>query len=61
MAVTTFHDFPLVPRDRKWDSAPAEKRVHAWADAESGPSPGLAGPWRTAVIGGQPKTSASGS
>jgi hypothetical protein len=55
MAVTAFHDFPLAPRDRKWDGAAAEKRVRAWADADSGPSPGLAG------IGGPPKTSASGS
>jgi hypothetical protein len=55
MAVTAFHDFPLAPRDRKWDGAAAEKRVRAWADADSGPSPGLAG------TGGQPKTSASGS
>ena len=29
MAVTAFHDFPLAPRDRKWDGAAAEKRVRA--------------------------------
>jgi hypothetical protein len=29
MAVTTFHDFPLAPRDRRWDGAVAEKRVHS--------------------------------
>jgi hypothetical protein len=39
MAVTTFHDFPLAPRDRTWDGAAAEKRVRAWADADSDPSP----------------------
>jgi hypothetical protein len=31
MAVTTFHDFPLAPRDREWDGTAAEKRVRAWA------------------------------
>jgi hypothetical protein len=25
MTVTTFHDFPCGPRDRKWDGAAAEK------------------------------------
>ena len=25
MAVTTFHDFPLAPRDREWDGAAAGK------------------------------------
>lgn len=39
MAVTTFHDFPLAPRDREWDGAAAEKRVRAWADAEDKPNP----------------------
>jgi hypothetical protein len=38
MAVTTFHDFPLGPRDRKWDGAAAERRVRAWADAEDEPN-----------------------
>ena len=39
MAVTTFHDFPLAPRDREWDGAAAEKRVRAWADAQDKPTP----------------------
>jgi hypothetical protein len=39
MAVTTFHDFPLAPRDREWDGAAAEKRVRAWADAHDKPTP----------------------
>ncbi|WP_187365681.1 hypothetical protein [Trebonia kvetii] len=39
MAVTTFHDFPLAPRDREWDGAAAEKRVRAWADAKDKPTP----------------------
>jgi hypothetical protein len=39
MAVTTFHDFPLAPRDRAWDGAAAEKRVRSWADAEAEPNP----------------------
>ena len=38
MAVTAFHDFPLAPRDRKWDGAAAEKPVRAWADAEDEPN-----------------------
>jgi hypothetical protein len=38
MAVTTFRDFPLAPRDRKWDGAPAEKRVGARAVAEDKPN-----------------------
>jgi hypothetical protein len=38
MAVTAFHDFPLAPRDRKWDGAAAEKRIRAWAGAEDGPT-----------------------
>ena len=38
MAVTTFHDFPLAPRDRKWDGAAAKKRVRAWAGAEDKPN-----------------------
>jgi hypothetical protein len=38
MAVTTFHDFPLAPRDRKWDGAAAEKRVRAWAGAQDKPN-----------------------
>jgi hypothetical protein len=38
MAVTTFHDFPLAPRDREWDGAAAEKRVRAWADAQDKPN-----------------------
>jgi hypothetical protein len=38
MAVTTFHDFPLAPRDRARDGAAAEKRVRAWADAEDKPN-----------------------
>jgi hypothetical protein len=36
MAVTTFHDFPLGPRDRKRDGAAAEKRIRARAGAEDG-------------------------
>jgi hypothetical protein len=39
VAVTTFRDFPLAPRDRKWDGAAAEKRVRAWAEAEDKPNP----------------------
>jgi hypothetical protein len=31
MAVTAFHDFPLAPRDRKWDGAAAQKRVNVTA------------------------------
>jgi hypothetical protein len=38
MAVTTFHDFPLAPQDCKWGGAAAEKRLHAWADAEDEPN-----------------------
>jgi hypothetical protein len=38
MAVTTFHDFPLAPRDRAWDGAAAEKRVRAWAGAQDKPN-----------------------
>lgn len=38
MAVTTFHDFPLAPRNRRWDGAAAEKRVRAWAGAEDKPN-----------------------
>jgi hypothetical protein len=38
MAVTAFHDFPLAPRDRKWDGAAAEKRVRALAGAEDEPN-----------------------
>jgi hypothetical protein len=38
MAVTTFQDLPLAPRDREWDGAAAEKRVRAWADAEDEPN-----------------------
>ncbi len=38
MAVTTFKDLPLAPRDRKWDAAEAEKRVRTWAQAEDRPN-----------------------
>jgi hypothetical protein len=38
MAVTTFHDLPMAPRDHDWDGAAAEKRVRAWAGAEDGPN-----------------------
>jgi len=38
MAVTTFQDLPLAPRDREWDGAAAEKRVRTWAGAEDGPN-----------------------
>jgi hypothetical protein len=38
MAATAFHDFPLAPRDRKWDGAAADKRVRAWAGAEDRPN-----------------------
>ena len=38
MAVTTFQDFPLADRDRKWDGDAAEKRVRKWANAEDGPN-----------------------
>jgi hypothetical protein len=38
MTVTSFQDFPLGPRDRKWDGAAAEKRVRAWAGAEDKPN-----------------------
>jgi hypothetical protein len=38
MAVTTFHDFPLVSRNREWDGTAAEKRVRVWADAEDKPN-----------------------
>lgn len=38
MAVPTFQDFPLAPRDRAWDGAAAEKRVRAFTGAEDGPN-----------------------
>jgi hypothetical protein len=38
MAVTAFGDLPLADRDRRWDSAAAEKRVRAWAKAEDEPN-----------------------
>jgi hypothetical protein len=38
MAVTTFHDFPLAPRDRAWHGTAAEKRVPAWAGAQDKPN-----------------------
>ena len=38
MAVTTFHDFPLAPRDRAWNGAAAEKRMRAWAGAQDKPN-----------------------
>lgn len=36
--VTGFGDLPLAPKTRAWDGASAEKRLRAWADAESGPN-----------------------
>jgi len=38
MSVTTFRDFPLADRDRKWDGDAAEKRVRKWAGAEEEPN-----------------------
>jgi hypothetical protein len=38
MAVTTFQDFALADRDRKWDGDAAEKRVRKWAGAEEEPN-----------------------
>jgi hypothetical protein len=38
MAVTRFHDLPLVDRDRKWDGDAADKRVRKWAGAEDKPN-----------------------
>ena len=38
MAVTSFQDLPLAPRDRAWDGDAAEKRVRKWAGAEDGPN-----------------------
>ncbi|GAB3674241.1 hypothetical protein GCM10027589_44190 [Actinocorallia lasiicapitis] len=37
MTVTRYQDLPLADHDRKWDSAAADKRVRAWADAEHEP------------------------
>ncbi|MGY4647751.1 hypothetical protein [Mycobacterium sp. URHB0021] len=38
MSVTSFQDFPLADRDRKWDGDAAEKRVRKWAGAQEGPN-----------------------
>lgn len=38
MTVASFHDLTLADRDRKWDSAAAERRVRRWAGAEDGPN-----------------------
>jgi len=50
MAVTTFHDFPLALRDRKWDGAAAEKRVRKWAHAEDHAAVRLSSPARRAGL-----------
>lgn len=33
-AVTSFQDYPLAGRDRRWDSSAAEKRIREWAGGE---------------------------
>ncbi|MCW2497623.1 hypothetical protein [Jatrophihabitans sp.] len=38
MTVSSFSDFPLADRSRRWNGAAAEKRVRAWADAQDGPN-----------------------
>jgi len=38
MAVTAFQDLSLADRERRWDSAAAEKRVREWAKAQDGPN-----------------------
>jgi len=38
MTVVRFQDLPLASRDRSWDADAAERRVRAWAQAESGPN-----------------------
>jgi hypothetical protein len=38
MAVTTFQDLPMAPRDHAWDGGAAEKRVRSWTKAEDEPN-----------------------
>ena len=39
MSVTPFKDLPLADRDRRWNSAAAERRVRKWAKATEEPNP----------------------
>jgi hypothetical protein len=38
MSVVTFHDLPLVDREREWDGDAANKRVRKWAGADDEPN-----------------------
>jgi len=38
MAVTSFQDLPLAPREREWDGSAAEKRVRDWSGADEQPN-----------------------
>jgi hypothetical protein len=38
MSVSSFKDFPLAGRDRRWDGGAAEKRVRKWAGATDAPN-----------------------
>ena len=44
MSVTAFHDFPLAPRDRKWDGAAAENACAPGREPKTSPTASTATP-----------------